>query len=612
MTADPDAWPRPVWEMRLRAAQVELPEWAEHAPGRAVVVATHRGILQVHSWDVTTGRLVVATDRDQGTTECAIDPYGTWVWWFDDTAGDEWGRWRRQPFGSPPGHGVETPVDLPEAYDAGLLLARDGTVVVGRTDERGTHVHQLVVGAGEAGTAPVLLYSHPNDAGAAALSHDGNLVAIEHSERGDNRHPALRVVRTDTGAVVADLDDGPGKALTAHDFAPSDGDLRLLVGHERRGRAELAVWDLGTGDVRDVHLTGDDGQPLPGEVTAAWWYPDGRSVLAAVDHRARTRLYRHPLGTRTTTPVGPVDGSVSEAAPRPDGDVWLRWSSAATPRTVLSARTGREVLAPAGLRAAPSVPVQEVSAPGPGGPVHALLRLPAEGEGPFPVVVDVHGGPAWHRSDAFSPHLAAWVDHGFAVVSVNYRGSTGYGSAWRDALEGRVGLTELEDVAAVHDHLVGRGLVDPGRSVLAGASWGGYLTLLGLGTQPDRWTLGLADVPVADYVAAYHEEMPDLQAFDRSLFGGSPEQVPEAYRVASPMTYAGRVRAPVLITAGENDPRCPIGQIDNYVRALRSREDYAGPVELYTYGSGHGSVVDDEEVEQLRRQLRFVTAHLDR
>src|SRR5690606_10295067 len=101
--------------------------------------------------------------------------------------------------------------------------------------------------------------------------------------------------------------------------------------------------------------------------------------------------------------------------------------------SVLSARTGREVLRPAGLRAAPSVPVREVWAPGPGGDVHALLRLP-DGPAPFPALVDIHGGPAWHRSDAFSPHLAAWVDHGFAVVSVNYRGSTGYGSAWRDAL----------------------------------------------------------------------------------------------------------------------------------------------------------------------------------
>lgn len=609
-TEPPGGWPPPPWELRLRAHQVELPEWAEHAPERAAVVATAHGVLQVHSWDADARRLVQATDRAQGITECTIDPHGRWIWWFDDTDGDEFGRWRRQRFGSPPGHGVEDPLDLPDAYPAGLLLARDGTAVVGRTTDAGTTIHQVVVGRSEPGThSLVLLYAHENDAAAAALSHDGNLVAVEHSERGDNRHPALRVLRADTGAVVADLDDGPGKALTALDFAPLDGDGRLLVAHERRGRGELAVWDLATAQVRDVVLRGPGGAPLPGEVTEGSWYADGHTLLVAVDHEARTRLYRHDLRTSATTPVGPDTGTVSEASARPDGDVWLRWSSAAQPRAVVSATTGREVVPVGGLRAAPSVPVRDVWADGPGGPVHALLRVPETGTAPFPVVVDVHGGPAWHRSDAFSPYLAAWVDHGFAVVSVNYRGSTGYGAAWRDAIEGRVGLTELDDIAAVHERLVADGVVDPARSVLSGASWGGYLTLLGLGTQPDRWTLGLADVPVADYVTAYAEEMPDLQAFDRSLFGGSPAEVPERYRESSPLTYVGAVRAPVLVTAGENDPRCPIGQIHSYVGALRGLRGEAA-VELYTYGAGHGSVVDDEEVAQLRRQLAFIARNL--
>src|SRR3712207_4425328 len=70
---------------------------------------------------------------------------------------------------------------------------------------------------------------------------------------------------------------------------------------------------------------------------------------------------------------------------------------------------------------------------------------------------------------------ALWLDAGFAVVHVNYRGSTGYGSAWRDAIEGRPGLTELEDVAAVHDWAVSCGFADPATCVVDGWSWGGYL-----------------------------------------------------------------------------------------------------------------------------------------
>ena len=131
--------------------------------------------------------------------------------------------------------------------------------------------------------------------------------------------------------------------------------------------------------------------------------------------------------------------------------------------------------------------------------------------------------------------------------------------------------------------------------------------LLGLGTYPDRWALGLAGVPVADYVAAYEDEMEALKAFDRSLFGGSPEEVPVKYADASPITYVEAVRAPVLILAGENDPRCPIRQIENYQMALQEREI---PHEVYRYDAGHGSLVDDERVRQVRAELDFAPRHL--
>lgn len=597
-------WPPPAWEQRFRAGYVEVPQWARDEPDHAVVVATHRGAPQVHSWQPSTGLLLPATDRPAGTDHATIDPAGQWLWWFDDTDGDEFGHWRRQPFGSPPSRRPQTPIPLPAASPAGLLLARDGTAVLARSDTPdGTTVHQVFPRPEtETPPTPVLLYASGHDAEAVALSDDGNLVAIEHAEHGDARHPALRVLAADTGTVVADLHDGPGLGVWALGFAPLPGDPRLLVLHERRGVPGLAVWDPVSGARREL-LLGE----VEGEVTEADWYPDGHSVLIAVDCEARTRLYRHHLPSSTTTAVGPWDGTVDDATARPDGEIWFTWSSAVEPPSLRTTRGGGVLISPIGPRAAASVAVRDVRVTGPGGEIHALLRTPAGGTAPHPVVVDVHGGPADHRTDSFSPTLSTWVDHGYAVLSVNFRGSTGYGTQWRDAIEAGVGHTELEDIAAVHDALVSDGVLDPDRSILAGASWGAYLTLLGLGTQPERWRLGIADVPVADYVAAYEDETASLQAFDRSLFGGSPAEVPEAYRVASPITYVDQVRAPVLVLAGTNDPRCPVRQIGNYVDALRRR---GGTVELYQYGGGHGSLVDDERVTQLRTQLDFVRTHL--
>jgi dipeptidyl aminopeptidase/acylaminoacyl peptidase len=219
----------------------------------------------------------------------------------------------------------------------------------------------------------------------------------------------------------------------------------------------------------------------------------------------------------------------------------------------------------------------------------------------------LHGGPTWQDSDAFAADRAAYVDLGCAVVHVNYRGSTGYGTAWRDALTGRPGLTELEDVAAVHGWATASGLSDPARTALAGGSWGGYLTLLGLGTQPERWTCGVAAVPVADYLAAYEDEMEPMRAFDRSLFGGSPDEVRERYERSSPLTYVDAVRVPVLVLAGANDPRCPIRQIDNWLAAAAER---GKQVEVYRFDAGHGSLVVDERVRQMRTELVFVARRL--
>lgn len=600
----PTPAPVPDWERRFRAARVGLPEWADDAPDRCVVTATAGGVLEVHSWE-RAGELRQATSRPEGTAHATIDPAGEWLWWFDDSSGDEFGVWRRQPFGTLPGTAAQDATGLPAAYPAGLALGRGGLAVVGRADDDyGTQIHVI----GSPGAPPRLLYAHAEDAGVAGLSEDGTLVVIGHSEHGDSRHPALRVVRVDDGSTVTELWDGPGRGVEALGFAPIDGDLRLLVLHERRGRGELLVLDVSTGEQRELDLA---AHGVTGEVSSADWFHDGKALLVTVDHQARTKLYQVQLDDGAVTPVGPQHGTVLAATTRPGDEVWTLWSCAAEPAAVRGL-AGDVVLAAPGERPPGSVPIEDIWVDGPGGRVHALLRRPAGEDGrplagPLPLVVDVHGGPAAHDTDAFRAYPSAWVDHGYAVVQVNYRGSTGYGSAWRDALESRVGHVELEDVVAVRDHLVAIGVADGDRVVLAGASWGGFLTLLGLGTYPDRWAVGLAGVPVADYVAAYQDEMEGLKAFDRSLFGGSPEEVPDRYRDSSPLTYVAAVRAPVLVLAGENDPRCPIRQIENYVAVLAER---GVPHEVYRYDAGHGSLVDDERVRQMHAELDFAARYL--
>ncbi|SDO86987.1 Dipeptidyl aminopeptidase/acylaminoacyl peptidase [Klenkia soli] len=590
------------WQARFRAPRVSLPDWAEDAPQRCLFASDVTGVVEQYTWDRDTGEQRQVTDRANGTLAATLSPDGETVWWFADTDGDEFGVWRTQPFA-----GGEDVVAVPEvepAYPAGLEIGRT-LVSIGRSTDDGSELWL----APHDGT-PRVFYHSPDTASVDALSRDEDRLVMSHSEHGDPRYPALRVLdvsglpaehaQSEPGSpwVVAEKWDGEELGLHALGFSPVPGDLRLLVGHERRGREELLVWDVAADTETELVLD------LPGDVTAGW-YPDGSALLVGHDHAARSELYRYELATGALTRLDTPPGVVRGATARPDGSVELAWSSSERPPVIRRA-DGPVVLAAPGDEPPAGYPVEDRWVPGPGGDIHALVVRPA-GEAPYATAFLVHGGPEAADDDGYRARRAAYVDAGYAVVHVNYRGSSGYGSAWRDALTGRPGLTELEDVAAVQDALVAEGVVDPARCLLSGGSWGGFLTLLGLGTQPGRWAAGIAEVPVADYLAAYEDEMEGLRAYDRALFGGSPDDVPEVYRRSSPLTYVDDVVAPVLVVAGANDPRCPIRQIDNYLGAL----DANGKAhEVYRFDAGHGSLVIEETIRQVETALDFALRHV--
>lgn len=566
------------------------PVWARQAPDRCVYTSNESGITQVHVWDRAGDTHRQVTNRPHGTYLADLTPDGSEVWWFADTDGDEFGHWMREPFfgGTDP-----TPAlpGVPDGYPAGLEIGRS-VVAVGTSTDEGSRIWLR-----RAGEDPVVVYQHTEDAEVAALSEDDTLLAVEHSEHGDARHPAVRVLRTSDGSVVGEKFDGPGRGLTPLAFAPVPGDGRLLMVHERRDREELLIWDVLADTEVELPIA------LAGDLSADF-FPDGEALLVWHTQAARTRLYRYDLRTGELRELPAAPGCVGSAQVRPDGTVEYTCSSAATPPSIRALHpngTDRILLTPPGEPAPPSVPVEDLWVDSPGGRVHALVSRPTEPTGA--AVFSLHGGPHSADEDRFSAMRAAWVDAGFIVIEVNYRGSTGYGSRWRDAIEGRPGLTELEDVAAVYDRVVATGLVDPRRCVVEGWSWGGYLALLAAGTQPDRWAAVIAGVPVADYVTAYADEMEQLRAFDRALFGGSPQERPEAYRASSPLTYVDRVRAPVLVLAGENDPRCPIRQVENYLAALAQR----GSVhyEVARFDAGHGSLVDEETMRHVAVEIDF-------
>jgi dipeptidyl aminopeptidase/acylaminoacyl peptidase len=371
----------------------------------------------------------------------------------------------------------------------------------------------------------------------------------------------------------------------------------VAVAHERDGDARLAVWDVRTGEVTTP------GLGLPGMTEAVDWAADGTMLVSSV-HEGRTTLHRFDPASGRLDPIDTEPGTVGAARTRPDGRVWYRHERGDRPPTVLDDR-GAEVLRAEGERAPDGRPYESWRFVNPHGQaVHGFVATPEAGAAPRPVVLFVHGGPTSLDLDDWSPEVQAYVDAGFVVAMVNYRGSIGYGREWRDALVRNIGGPELEDVNAGLADLVARGVADPDRAVVAGWSWGGYVTLLELGKHPDLWSAGVAGIPVGDYEVGYEELSPQLQAYDRALLGGAtPKELPELMRDRNPINFADRVVAPVLFVIGLNDSRCPAVQAFAYVDRLEAR---GHPHEVITFGTGHGSFDVEERVRQVGAILQFL------
>jgi len=590
----------PLWEQRFRAPVPFLAEWSPQAPARLVYPSTESGIWQVHCLDLDTGIARRVTDHPVGVLDGIPTLDGDGVLWFQDETGAEAGQWLVQPFA-----GGETRTFLPGVplgWSTGLSQA-PGVVAIGVVDERGFAIHVSLDGepAVELLRSEESLLVGGNREGflLGALSPDGSLLCLEHAEHGDLIHPALRVVDPRAGDVAGDLRDD-GLSLQARAWCPVPGDLRLAFVHERDGDERPGLWNVGSGERIDLE------PDLEGEVGVEDWWPDGSALLLTNLHEGRDRLFRYELASGALEPVWIEPGIVLKARVRPDGRVWLVHESAQRPRRIVD-DTGTEVVSVKGAFVPPSAPFESWCFENEHGQrIHGFLARP-EGDGPFPVVMFVHGGPTSLDTDRWNPHVAAFVDAGLAVGLVNYRGSVGYGREWRDALIGDVGGPELEDVNAGLRDLVAQGIANPERAVIAGASWGGYVTLLELGKHPDLWLCGVAAVPVADYERSYDESAPLLQAYDRALLGDEPKNLPDLMRDRSPINFVDEVRAPVLLLIGRNDTRCPFGQAMAYVDRLSAREH---PHEVYVYETGHSSFDVDERVRQTRLILDFLARHV--
>jgi dipeptidyl aminopeptidase/acylaminoacyl peptidase len=216
-------------------------------------------------------------------------------------------------------------------------------------------------------------------------------------------------------------------------------------------------------------------------------------------------------------------------------------------------------------------------------PTNAGCRGP-DGELP-PLVVLSHGGPTSSASSALSLDRAFFTSRGIAVVDVDYRGSSGYGRPYRDALRGEWGIADVEDCVAAAEYLVARGDVDPERLVIRGGSAGGYTTLAALTFRPEVFAAGISHFGIADLELIHLDGHKFESRYDEGLLAPWPEGR-QVFRDRSPIHFLDRVRAPMLIFQGLDDKVVPPSQADAMEAAFHARG--IPHVVMRFEGEGHG------------------------
>ncbi|MFO7692839.1 MAG: S9 family peptidase [Vicinamibacterales bacterium] len=351
------------------------------------------------------------------------------------------------------------------------------------------------------------------------------------------------------------------------------------------------------------------------------WSADGVWVYCTVQERGDVRLYRLPAAGGAAEIVAPPagergavgswsvarDGTVAFAMSTPGGpaELFIREPGAAALRRVTD--LNRELLAKR-----PVAQVETLAFKGPDGlEIEGFLTLPENrSEGTrHPLIVAVHGGPHGQQGPAFNFKAQVYASKGWATLMVNYRGSTGYGQAFADAIAKDQNGREAQDVLAGVDAALARHpWLDAGRMGIEGGSYGGQLTNW-LVTRTDRFkaaipTAGIANLVSFNYTAFYH----DYLAVE---FGAYPHEagMMDTLWERSPLRYVARVKTPALLLHGENDSDVPVSEAEQWYVALK---DVGVEAVMVRYPrEGHGLREPRHVIDAIDRSIAWYERHFE-
>jgi dipeptidyl aminopeptidase/acylaminoacyl peptidase len=428
---------------------------------------------------------------------------------------------------------------------------------------------------------------------------------------------------TDSNIFVADVATGKSTLLTPHegeqlysanDISP-DGTRLLFSSNSANGYVNVGLLDLATRKMQ--WLTKDKW-----EIGGREFSRDGKQVTFTANIDGNEEIYLHDLASSSSKAL-PIPKGLNEPAgghsafsndgkrllyyhngPTAPGDLWVYELATGKSRQLTQSLS-------AGVRSEDLVEPYLVHYPSRDGKwtISAFLYVPFNmaRNGKNAAIVYIHGGPTSQTMNSFNRFIQFAANQGYMVLAPNYRGSTGYGKEFQQANLFDMGGGDLEDVLAGVDWIKQTGHLDPRKIAVMGGSYGGYLSMMAVTKAPEVWAAGVPIVPFVNWFTEIENEDPVLQQSDLATMGDRVKNK-TLYEERSPINYIDQIKAPLLLLAGGNDPRCPKSEAQQVVDAIKKR---GGTVDYKVYeNEGHGFARVDNQIDAYKRVADFLLAHV--
>jgi dipeptidyl aminopeptidase/acylaminoacyl peptidase len=552
------------------------------------------------------------TVSNQRQINIAWSPKGRWIAYNSDYDGNE--QWDLFLVSAMNGQVVNL-TNTPEVSEEGAAWSPDGAKLAYSVKPKQSPNYELDVMEIETKRVTHITSNTPEQFSNLnpIWSKDGKwIVFTQQQSHGKN---ADIFIVSSAGGRATNLTPHQGeKNFLVTDISP-DAKNVLITSNAGNGYQNTGLLEIATKKI--TWLTTDKW-----EVSSGKFSPDGKRLIWTANIEGNQNIHVYDLAAQKSralpTPAGinwlsdnetfSHDGNrllYVHEGPNEPNDLWIYDFAAAKQTQITHSLVG-------GLRADDMVEPFLVHYPSKDGKwqISAFVYVPynAERNGKNAAVVWLHGGPNRQSDNSFNRGIQYLVNQGYFVITPNYRGSSGYGKEFEDADLHDMGGGDLEDVISAAEWIKKTGFIDPKKVAVTGSSYGGYLTMMAVTKAPDEWAAGVPIVPFVNWFTEIENEDPLLRQYDIATMG-DPMKDKALLQARSPINFVDQIKAPLLLLAGGNDPRCPKTEAEQVAQAIKKR---GGVVELKVYeNEGHGFAKTENQIDSFTRVADFLKKYAE-